>query len=264
MAIGFSFSPGGLLLLYHVGALASLQHEGYVPDTTPLAGSSAGSIAVVSHGCGLKPETILEATIAVSDQCEKMGSAQGNLLPLLENFMNDLIDNDRFEQFQSRTGPIGVAYRELFPRNQPILQTSFQDKAELIESTLNSCMFPFFSTPWPCRIDRYGTGTMGIPRVVVDGYFTVPRDRLGCPDFAMANVPVDRTITVSCFPHERIGLTASLPENRIGPSEEYDLGKLLGIATEFSSRPLLTEMYELGWQDAETWCRQEDGQQQMN
>jgi len=40
--IGFSLSPGGLLLPYHMGVLSTLSDKGYITDKTPLAGSSAG------------------------------------------------------------------------------------------------------------------------------------------------------------------------------------------------------------------------------
>jgi hypothetical protein len=35
----------------------------------PVAGSSAGAIATMSVGCGIEPERVLEATIAISDTC---------------------------------------------------------------------------------------------------------------------------------------------------------------------------------------------------
>ena len=38
---------GGLLFPYHVGTLAALSHHKYLTDDNPIAGSSAGSIAVV-------------------------------------------------------------------------------------------------------------------------------------------------------------------------------------------------------------------------
>lgn len=43
VAVGYSLSPGGLLLPYHLGALDALQYCRFLDDTTPIAGSSAGS-----------------------------------------------------------------------------------------------------------------------------------------------------------------------------------------------------------------------------
>ncbi|KAL4580947.1 hypothetical protein LXL04_017153, partial [Taraxacum kok-saghyz] len=49
---GFSFSAAGLLFPYHLGVAKFLIEKGYIKDTTPLAGSSAGAIvcAVVASG----------------------------------------------------------------------------------------------------------------------------------------------------------------------------------------------------------------------
>jgi hypothetical protein len=48
--IGFSLSPGGLLLPYHLGVLDALQYHSFLDDTTPIAGSSAGTCIVVARG----------------------------------------------------------------------------------------------------------------------------------------------------------------------------------------------------------------------
>ena len=44
--IGFSFSPGGLLFPYHLGVIESLSTNGHLTPHSPIAGSSAGAIAV--------------------------------------------------------------------------------------------------------------------------------------------------------------------------------------------------------------------------
>lgn len=102
--IGFSFSPGGLLLPYHMGVADCLIHEKYLdPSESLLAGSSAGSIATMAIGCGLDPVAGLEGTIAISDRCLLSGkSARGNLLPLLEHQMETLVGDDEFDFLQQR------------------------------------------------------------------------------------------------------------------------------------------------------------------
>jgi hypothetical protein len=47
---------GGLLFPWHIGALAGLTYHNVLDDSNPLAGSSAGAIAVASHGAGVRPE----------------------------------------------------------------------------------------------------------------------------------------------------------------------------------------------------------------
>lgn len=255
MKTGFSFSPGGLLLPYHLGVLDALEYNQVLTPVTPIAGSSAGAIACASHASRVPSAQVLEATIAISDQCKQMGGARGRLLPLLKEKLDEFLTDERFDDIQSRPGAVGIAYREIFPRNLNILKTNFDDRHDLIRSVCHSSMFPFFSTNWPAHMDT----SQKFPRLVVDGYFTVPRERFGCPDFAMANIDVDRTVTVTCFPKNRIGLYDALPEDCISPQGESvsQMERLFRIATQASSRKDLTSVYEEGWQDAERWVVEE-------
>lgn len=251
MRVGVSLSPGGLLLPYHIGVLDSLQYNGFVTPDTPVAGSSAGAIATASHGCGVDSKVVLEASIDISDRCKELGGARGRLLPLLEEKLELLVTDEEFYKLQERQGDVGIAYRELFPFNRSILQNKFKDKHDLIRAVCHSSIFPFFTTNWPCHIDTSGK----LPRLVVDGFFTVPREKFGCPDFSMAGIEVDRTVMVSPFPKELVGLAASSPEDCICPEDEGgEQGvRLLKLATEASSRDELTALYESGWEDAEKW-----------
>jgi hypothetical protein len=251
MRVGVSLSPGGLLLPYHLGVLDSLEYNGFIKLETPIAGASAGAIAVASHGAGVDSKKVLESTIEISDRCRELGGARGRLLPLLKEKLDEFICDEKFHNLQSRPGAIGIGYRELFPANRPVLQSRFEDRQDLINAVCHSSTFPFFASNWPvavCTAKKF-------PRVVIDGWFNVPRDRAGCPDFAHAGVEVDRTITVSVFPKELIGLKASADEDCISPPVESEnhLWDLLRIATESSSREDLTTIYESGWKDAEDW-----------
>lgn len=253
MKLGLSLSPGGLLLPYHLGVLDSLKQNGIFHEGSPIAGSSAGAIAAASVGCGLNSHKVLEATIEMSDQCNELGGARGRLLPLLKQKLDLMIGEDEFQHLQEREGAVAIAYRELFPIPRAILQNEFEDCQELKSAVASSSMFPFFSTNWPATLET----SRKFPRVVVDGYFTVPRNRFGCPDFSMAGINVDRTITVSVFPRDAIGLNASAAEDCISPPEEADLGRLFGLATGASSAKELTEVYDSGYEDADHWFQAE-------
>jgi hypothetical protein len=309
MKLGFALSPGGLLLPYHLGALECLEYEHVLlpgSSESPVAGSSAGSIAAMAHGCGLSKRRVLEATIDVSDQSAALGGARGRLLPLLQNQMNQLVGEEEFDylvqnsqqnQHDADTIPttnIGIAYTEVFPQRRSILQTSFETRHDLFQAVSASCMFPFFATNFPCLWDRSrGGGSLWKSRLLMDGFFSVPRDRFGCPDFEVATygegggissktstssttfeeessrtstttpnpMEVDRTIAISVFPRSSIGLTAFDEEDTISPSSSTDdiisLEDLFRIATQATSRQELTGIYELGYQNAEAWCRNE-------
>ena len=345
MKLGFSLSPGGLLLPYHWGALDCLDYEKILTRKsadhdqgstttcgTPIAGSSAGAIAAMAHGCGLSKRRVLEATIQVSDEAAALGGARGRLLPLLQNQMNRLVGDEEWEYllqqqqqqqqlYQSSSSclepgitttssslsctSIGIAYKEIFPRQRSILQTSFASRQDLFQAVSASCMFPFFATNFPCLCwDHRSSGdSLFGSRLVVDGFFSVPRERFGCPDFELAvlldpmdrsttattttdapttgndvqmenkcpissaNHPmrVDRTIAISVFPKSKIGMTAFEEEDTISPTtgEDWSMEDLFRIATQASSRHDLTNVFELGYRNAEDWCRKEQRQRRM-
>jgi hypothetical protein len=258
VSTGFSLSPGGLMLPYHVGALAALEYHGLLDNTIPLAGSSAGAIAAAAHSCGIKPERVLEASIDVSEKCAALGGARGRLLPFVASLMTEIIHEEDFNQLTARPALTGICYRELFPRNRAVLKTNFDDKRDMIQAVSNSCMFPFFSTNWPCAVDASGSS----PRLVVDGFFAVSRERFGCPEFEMAGLTVHRTISISVFPREKIRLTAPLdPRDQICPAEDVDFGRLIAIATQPTSREDLVYAYELGWQNAQEFAFREQSRE---
>ncbi|EEC50581.1 predicted protein [Phaeodactylum tricornutum CCAP 1055/1] len=259
MKIGFSLTPGGLLLPYHLEALDALKYNGLLRAETPIAGSSAGAIATACHGCQLDSKLILDATIEMSDTCASMGGARGRLLPLLRDRLSQYIGDEQLSNVQQREGAMGIAYREIFPTNQSFLQTEFATTEELMDAVCHSSMFPFFSTNWPVAVDT----SRRIPRLMVDGFFTVSRDRFGAPDFAMGGIDVDRTVAISVFPKDAIGMAAFTSKDCISPTYSGDsaqLENLVRLATKPSSGKELTALYESGFQDAERWCRHQTGQ----
>mmetsp|Transcript_51095 Transcript_51095/g.123334 ORF Transcript_51095/g.123334 Transcript_51095/m.123334 type:complete len:361 (+) Transcript_51095:80-1162(+) len=270
MKIGLSLSPGGLLLPYHCGVLHCIQQQQHHQlDLGIVAGSSAGSIAAAAHGCGVPPLKALDATIEISDYCHvnHHNRARGRLLPLLEHHMESLIGEEEFQhllQSGVSSTKTGVAYHQIFPRRQSHLQCDFVSREDLFKAVSYSCMFPFFTTQWPCLVDwdpiererdfdydkdgsdsSIGNNTprgserkrrgLKIPHVFVDGYFTEPRERFGCPDLSQlisdrrfesgtaadpgrddrtqeqekqepSQPLVDRTIAVSCLPHKMFNM----------------------------------------------------------
>ena len=151
---GYSFSSGGLLFPYHLGAITSLEYHGRITDPVHLAGASAGAIAVASHAARTPPARALEAAFRVCDECETRfgGRAVGKLLPLLKEELENCFLPDAHEAINEREGVVAIAHRELFPNNRPVLTTPFETRDDLIEAVCDSSMFPFFSTPFPVRL----------------------------------------------------------------------------------------------------------------
>jgi predicted acylesterase/phospholipase RssA len=174
-AVGYSFSPGGLLFPYHLGVITGLNYHERLPPSVHLAGASAGAIAVAAHASQTPPEKALEAACRVCEECDSKfnGRAIGNLLPLLKDELDKTFHQDAHMIINEREGIVALAHRELFPNNRPVLTTNFDTRDDLIEAVCDSSMFPFFSTPFPVRL-RYKANER-FPRVIVDGFFSVPR-----------------------------------------------------------------------------------------
>lgn len=251
---GFSLSPGGLLLPYHVGALEALEYNQQLLDTTPIAGSSAGAIAVAANACGVSGPQVLESTAKISDECEAQGGTKGRLLGHLRSALNELLSEEELERLQDRPGSVTVAYQQVLPLYRSVHQSTFEDVEDLINAVCHSSTFPFFTTNWPAALDTSSRG----PRLVMDGFFAVPRERFGCPDFEVAGVEkVNREVLISVFPQEKIGLEACGPENCISPAYQEGVGQmenLLRLATQSATRKEYAEIYEAGYKDAERWC----------
>ena len=292
MKIGFSLSPGGLLLPYHLGALASLAHHGFITDSTPLVGSSAGAIAVAAHASGVPSLTALEASTRVSDKVlhDPFMIPTGGLLPALRQELHHLLPHNAHHILNDRPGLVGLAHRELFPNNRPVVQTQFATRRCLMDAICDSSMFPFFLTNQPIRIvPRHGRL---LPRVVVDGLFACAAERMGCPDFDQcyhrhgqeqyghqqllqepqrtASPVVDRTVMISVFPTEFLSLTTTPKENLIGPALEQDhyylaaqVMRLLRLATHGANPTELHDLYQQGYLDAEHWSIQERSQRDV-
>ena len=265
--IAFSFSPGGLLLPYHLGVLAALSYHGFVTPDTPLAGSSAGAIAVASHAAGVPTHVALEASLRISSQCNPFFLAQGQLMPSLHNELASLFPRHVQHIVNERPGVVGLAHLQLYPQRKPVLATQdFETKQDLMEAVCDSSMFPYFTSNQPFRIVPRSSTASGTtsPRIVVDGVFTEPLWRFGCPNLKRSLADLDRSVSISVFPKELVGLGwTHAPRNVIAPP----LQEAPNVARQITQLGLLmctpgrrkdlTNLYENGWKDAERWVHNE-------
>lgn len=256
------------MLPYHLGVLASLEHHGAVTDSTPLAGSSAGAIAVASHASGVPPEVALDASIRISGASDPAFVARGRLLPSLRRELDALLAPDAHERLNNRAGAVGLAYRELFPENRAVLQTSFATRGSLIDAICDSSVFPFFTSNRPFRayIPDGEPPSRRTPRVTVDGIFATPWHRCGCPEFRQSQGRgpregrVGRTVRVLAFPHQLVDMNPVKREaDIISPKLKHlDIFRQVagtGLMAITKSRPKdLRKLYESGWEDAAEWA----------
>ena len=88
-ALGFSFTPGGLLFPYYVGAAYELQRLGLLTPNAPLGGSSAGAIVATAVASGLTEAEILDGLSVLVSDYRGGTSLRASLRKQLERLLPD-------------------------------------------------------------------------------------------------------------------------------------------------------------------------------
>ncbi|KAL3538565.1 hypothetical protein ACH5RR_001931 [Cinchona calisaya] len=231
---GFSFSAAGLLFPYHLGVAQFLIENGYIKETTPLAGSSAGAIVCAVIASGASMQEALKATKVLSEDCRLNGTAfrlGAVLRDVLQNFLPDDV------HIRSR-GRVRVAVTQLLWRPRGLLVDQFDSKEDLIDAVFTSSFIPGYLAPRPATMFRN--------RLCIDGGLTL----------FMPPTSATRTVRVCAFPATRLGLQGigispdCNPENRASPRE------LFNWALEPAEDHILDKLFELGYLDAAVWSKE--------
>ncbi|XWS67591.1 hypothetical protein CRYUN_Cryun04dG0018800 [Craigia yunnanensis] len=135
---GFSFSAAGLLFPYHLGVAKFLIEKGYIKETTPLAGSSAGAIvcAVISSGASM--HEALKATKVLADDCRLKGTAF-RLGAVLRDILVKFLPDDVHTRSNGR---VRVAVTQILWRPRGLLVDQFDSKEDLINAVITSSFIP--------------------------------------------------------------------------------------------------------------------------
>lgn len=229
---GFSFSAAGLLFPYHLGVAQCLIEKGYIKETTPLAGASAGAIVCVVIASGATMHDALKATKLLAEDCRQKGTAfrlGAVLREILQNFLPDDIH-------ERCSGRVRVAVTQILWRPRGLLVDQFDSKEDLINAVVTSSFIPGYLAPRPATIFRN--------RLCIDGGLTLFMPPTSAPE----------TVLVCAFPASRLGLQGigispdCNPENRAGPRE------LFNWALEPAEDEILDKLFELGYLDAAVWA----------
>ncbi|KAC9735352.1 hypothetical protein R6Q59_018564 [Mikania micrantha] len=229
---GFSFSAAGLLFPYHLGVAKFLIENGYIKDTTPLAGSSAGAIVCAVVASGASMEEALEATKVLAQDCRSRGTAfrlGAVLRDVLEQFLPD-------DAHIRSNGRVRVAVTQILWRPRGLLVDQFDSREDLINAVITSSFIPGYLAPRPAVLFRN--------RLCIDGGLTL----------FMPPTSAAQTVRVCAFPAsglglEDIGISPDCnPENRASPRE------LFNWALEPAADSVLDNLYELGYMDAAVWA----------
>ncbi|WOK97694.1 hypothetical protein Cni_G06402 [Canna indica] len=231
---GFSFSAAGLLFPYHLGVAQFLLEKGYIKETTPLAGSSAGAIVCAVIASGQSMQDALVATKILAEDCRRKGTAF-RLGAVLRDALNNLLPDDVHTK---SSGRIRVAITQLFWRPKGLLVDQFESKEDLINAVFTSSFIPGYLAPRPATLFRN--------RLCIDGGLTL----------FMPPTSASKTVRVCAFPANRLGLKGigispdCNPDNRATPRQ------LFNWALEPADDYMLDKLYELGYLDAAVWAEQ--------
>ncbi|OAY44940.2 hypothetical protein MANES_07G014400v8 [Manihot esculenta] len=135
---GFSFSAAGLLFPYHLGVAQLLIEKGYIKETTPLAGSSAGAIVCAVIASGASMQEALQATKLLAADCRLRGTAfrlGAVLRDVLEKFLPD-------DVHIRSNGRVRVAVTQILWRPRGLLVDQFDSKEDLINAVFTSSFIP--------------------------------------------------------------------------------------------------------------------------
>ncbi|XP_068643308.1 uncharacterized protein [Aristolochia californica] len=228
---GFSFSAAGLLLPYHLGVAQYLIEKGYIKESTPLAGSSAGAIACAIIASGVSMHEALKTTKVLADDCRLKGTAF-RLGAVLRDVLNEFLPED----IHSRSnGRIRVAVTQLLWRPRGLLVDQFDSKQDFINAIFTSSFIPGYLAPRPATYFR--------KKLCIDGGLT-----LFMPPTSASN-----TIRVCAFPAGRLGLEGIGISPDCNPEKRATPRQLLNWALEPAEDDILDNLFELGYLDAAVW-----------
>ncbi|XP_019173620.1 PREDICTED: uncharacterized protein LOC109169221 isoform X2 [Ipomoea nil] len=149
---GFSFSAAGLLFPYHLGVSQFLIEKGYIKDTTPLAGSSAGAIVCATIASGSSMQEALQANKKLAKDCRLRGTAFRLGAVLRDTLIETLPDDIHIRC----NGRVRIAVTEILWRPRGLLVDQFDSKEDLINAVITSsfipgCVFVLFQQAgWDC------------------------------------------------------------------------------------------------------------------
>jgi hypothetical protein len=237
-SLAFAFSPAGLLFPYYVGVAFQLKELGLIKQSSPLGGSSAGSIVAAAIACGVPERDVLAA---LQELLEEVRAGEG-LNPALRKQLGVLLTEDSVRRAQEHG--LTMCYVEVLPLPRRRIVTEWTSKQDLIDCICASCNWPLYFSRWPlvwCR-----------GALCADGFFAVSRERFGCPP-----LPAERVVAISALP--KVKLAAFAEEDIIQPGRgegrelPMDSANWFRYAMAPASDTTVDEMVELGRTHARLW-----------
>jgi hypothetical protein len=109
MPLGFSFSPAGWLLPYHLGVLDCLNYFNILTPNVPLAGASAGAIAIACAATNISIKDSMRL-IYNAHLLTQNNQQSRTLHVILEENLTNVLPKDAHLLINSRPSPVTIGY----------------------------------------------------------------------------------------------------------------------------------------------------------
>ncbi|CAI5509867.1 unnamed protein product [Closterium sp. Naga37s-1] len=230
---GFSFSAAGLLFPYHLGVAQYLLDHGYITESTPLAGASAGALVSAVVATGVEPRSLMPLAKLVAADCRKNGTAF-RIGVLLRGVLNRILPDDAHIKCSGR---IRVAITQVFGSPRGWLVDAFESKEDLIDALITSSFVPGYLEPRATTSFRN--------RTCVDG---------GISHFIPPTAS-EHTVRVCAFPASGYGLTGTdIDPDMNTLNNNWTMRQYLSWALEPAEDDVWDGLFNSGYADAATWA----------
>ncbi|GJP41376.1 hypothetical protein CLOM_g1048 [Closterium sp. NIES-68] len=230
---GFSFSAAGLLFPYHLGVAQYLLDHGYITDSTPLAGASAGALVSAVVATGVEPRSLMPLAKLVAADCRQNGTAF-RIGVLLRGVLNRILPDDAHIKCSGR---IRVAITQVFGSPRGLLVDAFESKEDLVDALITSSFVPGYLEP------RAATSFRN--RMCVDG---------GISHFIPPTAS-KHTVRVCAFPASGYGMTGiDINPDMNTLNNQWTMRQFLSWALEPAEDDIWDGLFNSGYADAATWA----------
>jgi hypothetical protein len=214
----------------------ALQDAGLITPSTPLGGSSAGSIVAAAIACDVPEATVLNGLSSlVADVRAGVGLRVAVRQQLLALLPDDAVAR--------ASGRLTVCYQRVLPWPRSMLVSEWSSKEDLVDTICASCNWPFFFSRWPLVWVRNSLAT--------DGFFALPRSRFGCPALL-----AERTLNVVCLPtvwSQFADAELIQPGRGVIPPLPVEQNRWFRWALQAAADDELARIFRLGQEHAAAW-----------
>ncbi|CAD7698205.1 unnamed protein product [Ostreobium quekettii] len=241
-ALGFSFSPCGLLFPYYIGVWKALCETGLIAPDTPVSGSSGGCLLAVFNACEIDPDDVMRVNREIQERL--LAKPQDKILgEVVKGAMQGLLPDNVHTTVSKR---VGIAITRLWPIPWGILVEDFVSKEDVVDVMVASTYMPAMSGPnWGCRT-RHGLAADGL----LSKFFP------SVPKACRSHVKI--TIKVSAAPKEArpwfTGKADISPDLR-SREHRYPKKKYYYLAMNPFNLDIIDDLMSDGYKDAMVWVQ---------